>query len=305
MTYTRGLYVLFAAGFGVPWILCWAPYRARLVVIPVLGVIGLILWFTGLRKRSQGGMKAVAGAWLISIAGASLWIALASFSAEISKVPTTWLYIVVLTTIGILPLWTCLVAPCASCSRLLLLAFTIALEASVFQVRPARRYETPRNTSAIHEVAAPLQGVGACVRWVHEHVDRRRAPFTDDALDTLRRREAHCGGMANLLHKMLETKDIPARIVHFSVRDNIHTLVEYRDASNGRWILADPQNNILGTDWQGVAGWDVVRLNGERLLPDEWRDFDTLYVYEPGRGYVKVTPANHDNVYDDPEGDTP
>jgi len=276
----------YAAGIGVPWVLSGARLYVRLYAVLFIGLLGLMFMVVGARKKPRG-EPLPAGGWILAVACTTAWVALASFSAELSKLPLGLVYGLLAAAVIMPPALAVLLVPRPrrlDCPPQFLVVCVLALIVSNHVARPARRYETPRNMVAIEEVADTLD-VRGCVAWVHENIRREKSPPTDDAVQTLRRGTAHCGGMANLLHKMLFARGVPARIVHFSGGGDIHTLVEYREGE--RWMLADPQNNVVGT----VSGEDAV-IEGSPDAPEIWQGFDRLYIYEPGRGYVEVTEVN-------------
>jgi hypothetical protein len=137
--------------------------------------------------------------------------------------------------------------------------------------------------------AAELNDAREATLWVHERIERQRGPFTDTAQDTLRRGYATCGGMANVLDKVLRAQGYRSRIVHVEGEAGIHTLVEYMSMSDGQWLLADPQNRLMGKDWGRANGLTLVDPDAAESLPECWQGFKTLYIYKPFRGYVLVT----------------
>lgn len=285
------------AGLALPWLLSRLPFALRFWGVLVVGSIGGLLLILSLRKRARPQLSWI-GAWWMAVAIASLWIALASFSAELTK--NLWLTV----SIFGLALVTVIAAaffagrrlgPAAPGARRFFFGASAVLLASTLLASPARRYEMPADAREIASRVAGLD-VEGCHNWVIRNIERRRAPFTDDALDTLRRRQATCGGMANLLHKMILLAGTPARIVHFSDPQRIHTLVEYRDPDLDSWVLIDPDKQLRGTDWGGVSGREVV-LDGDPAVPPDWRGYDRLYIYVEGRGYRRVTGSNLDEFY--------
>ena len=96
------------------------------------------------------------------------------------------------------------------------------------------------------------------------------------------------------MNQVLAAQGNTSRIVHVEGPAGIHTLVEFREA--GQWILADPQNNLLGSDWQRLSGRDVTAAP-DRERPAEWHGFSRLYVHVPWRGYVRVTERNGSRFY--------
>lgn len=284
-------------GLALPWLLSLLPFASRFWGVSVVGAVGGLFLILSLRKRARPRLPWI-GAWWATVAIVSLWIALASFSAELTKnlVLTVSIFgLALVLVIAVAFLASRRLDPAAPGLKRYFFPAVAALAASALLASPARRYEMPRAGREIAALAAGRDPAG-CYEWVTRNIERRRAPFTDDALATLRRREATCGGMANLLHKMILLTGTPARIVHFSDARRIHTLVEYRDPELDSWVLLDPDKRLRGTDWGGVSGRDVV-LEEESSVPPEWRGYDRLYIYVEGRGYRRVTADNLSEFY--------
>ncbi len=283
-----------AIGLALPWLLCLAPLPARLGGALASGLLG-----TGLLLGARRARASWLGAWWGMVAVATLWIALASYSAELSKHigPMALLFVLALAAPPAAgAIWNRWRRRTPAGPPIGLYGLGAALLAlAVLGARPARRYEMPRRMEEIKRVGS-VQNVHESLQWVALNIERKRAPFTDNARDTLLRGQATCGGMANLLHKLILVQEIAARIVHFADDTRIHTLVEYRDPRSGKWVLADPDKQWFGPDWYGLSGQDVV-LRQDSRAPEDWQGYDRLYVYVEGRGYMAVTPDNEDDFY--------
>ena len=282
------------AGLLWPWLLCLAPLPARLggVLAACLLGIGLLL---GARRVRNGWL----GAWWGMVAVAALWIALASFSAELSK-HIGLVALLFLLALAVPPaagvLWNRWRRRTPARPPVVLYGLgAVLLGMAVLGARPARRYEMPRRMEEIQRVGS-RQNVRGSLQWVARTIERERAPFTDNARDTLLRGRARCGGMANLMHKLILVQDVEARIVHFADETRIHTLVEFRDPRSGQWTLSDPDKQLFGPDWHGISGRDAV-LRQDQRAPEDWQDYRRLYIYVEGRGYVAVTAQNEDDFY--------
>jgi hypothetical protein len=118
---------------------------------------------------------------------------------------------------------------------------------------------------------------------VHQRLERRAGPPTDTAGDTLRRGFAHCGGLNNVLHKVLRAQGVDSRIIHVERGTGkvFHTLVEA--TVDGVSYLADAQVDA----WIPLRAEDLLRSADRTDLPLAWRDYDRLYRYEVRRGYVR------------------
>lgn len=288
-------------GVLTPWAIATLPFPLRLAAVGALGVGAVCAWLLAWRSASTAPMASAA--WWAAVAGAAAWIGVFSFSAEISKPGLPVVYGVVLGLTGAPFLVTSvLVRPEARRrTRALLLAGWLLLGLNVLAARPARRYEASH--ADINAAAASVRDVRAAVAWVHGNVAYRKAPFTDTARATLVRGEARCGGMANLLEKLIRAKEVPCRIVHVRKGRRIHTLVEYYDETADAWVLADGQENELGIDWDHASGLHAVGRETGSSLPRRWAGYEQLFVYVPRRGYVEVTTENLDAFYPGHPGD--
>jgi hypothetical protein len=282
-------------GLACPWLLTVPPLGARLGTAGVMILGGAALWL--LRATGKDRSAAPTGEWVFSVTAAALWIAVASYSAQISRLGVVPIYAMVWTGV-LLPFPTSLLLfrkhPPPTGRRLYLAGLGLLL-LSTLLARPARRFAGGASHPAIRETASRLQSPTDAVAWVHTNVTRRAAPFTDRAVDTWRRKQAHCGGMANLLHKILVAKGVDARVVHVE-GDDIHTLVEFRQPPEMRWTLADPQENLVGRE-PDLSAYDLVGGKATGSIPRAWQGFSRLYVYEEGRGYVKITTENVTRFY--------
>jgi transglutaminase-like putative cysteine protease len=228
-----------------------------------------------------------------------MWVAIASYSAQVSICPTILIYTVCgLVAAGPLVLTLCWCRPVRQDAeavrvRALLLVMVVV---SMMCARPARRFAGGEGCPAIRDVSVTTREARAATAWVHHHIASEAAPFTDTALDTLNRGFAHCGGMANLLDKILKASGIESRIVHFENGHRIHTLVEYREGT-ASWLLADPQNNILGVDYGNVSGWALLTRPPLAEPPASWNGYLKLYIYFPRDGYRLVTSENVQEFY--------
>jgi hypothetical protein len=111
------------------------------------------------------------------------------------------------------------------------------------------------------------------------------------------RGQAHCGGIANSLDKVLKAIGLESRIVHVEDGRRIHTLVEYFDPHLRQWLLADAQHNVIGQDGETISGWDAVHGPGGPSVPEAWRGYTRLYVYRRFGGYHRVTGKNRHVYY--------
>ena len=299
MTWLTALFVL--AGVACPWLMCSSPLRVRVGAVVLLGIVGCCAWGCGVFGKRRRPMLLLFGSDLLAVSVAAGWIAVASYSAQISKVSTWLLYAVVVTGIMAPVLVSLRLIRARECGRnreSLLLILPLLLTASVFLARPARRFRA-EDREAAGAIAESLGGVREAERWVHENIIYRAAPFTDTARDTIARGWAQCGGQANVLHKILVASGIRSRIVHLEGDSRIHTLVEYMDGTTGRWVLADPKHDIVGPDHGDVNAMGLIETNGTGL-PPKWAGFSRAYIYDPMHGYVRVDAANRGGFY--PEG---
>nr|MDA3872390.1 hypothetical protein [Kiritimatiellia bacterium] len=219
--------------------------------------------------------RRVVGAALVSGSVAAGWITLASYPAGVSLLPVWWVY-------GGLLLLVLLPWKLRRCPRWLWL-WPLSLCVWIVATPPARRYTVAMSHPEIQRRAATLADPAEAVAFVHSHVRRTPAPPTDSALDTLRRAEAHCGGMSNLLHALLVEMDYPANIIHLrsDKPGHIHTLVEVEIA--GETFLADPQENRVDP----LRAEQLIGMPPEESWPAVWKGMQRVYDYIPGRGYVR------------------
>ena len=289
----------------VPWAITGLPLAARVACVLTAGLLGLFFWIWGLWRgwRSISPAKApryvsVAEKTLVGVA-ATLWIAIASYSAQVSICPTILIYTICgLGVAGPLVLTLCCCRPArqdAGAMRVRALLWVMVV-VSMMCARPGRRFSGGEDRPAICDVARTTGDARAAAAWVHGHISREAAPFTDTAIDTLNRGFAHCGGMANLLDKILKASGIESRIVHIENGHRIHTLVEYREGT-AAWILADPQDNILGADHGNMSGWALVTQSSLAEPPASWNGYLKLYIYSPRDGYCIVTSENVHDFY--------
>jgi hypothetical protein len=292
---------------GFPWALAFAPLYVRVAGVLVGVVLGAGAGIRGIclyRKGSEESAVAwtVAGERVLIAVAAALWIALASFSAQVSIVPTVWIYGVCGVAVALPGIAAALVLRLCSQKRVvwwghwLLLAVALG---SVMLARPGRRFTCGHTDQRIVALARECGDVRDTAAWVHHRITRKPSPFTDAAIDTLLRGTARCGGLANLLDKFLRAQGVSSRIVHIEGRGRIHTLIEYVN-EDGMWVLADPQENLLGADYGGLSGLDLV-LRGAGALgtPAVWRGYDELYIYDRWNGYNRVTDQNMGAYYGD------
>ncbi len=274
----------------------------------VLGAV--LLWihavWTGLQRQddrclAQAGRAVCVG--IASVAGA--WVAVLSYSAQISICPSVWIYL----GLGLMLLLAVAVTEwlCRRCAerrtwKRRYLWFGLSLAASVLLAQPGRRFHGGETSAAVRQVAADVKTARDAVSRVHDLLTYAPAPFTDTASDTVERGVARCGGMANVLDKVLKAADIGSRIVHLEDDRRVHTLVEYFDRDTQQWILADPQYDILGGVGGGHSGWDVVYGGEAASVPDVWRGYARLYIYRLQGGYHRVTERNRWMYYAEKDG---
>jgi hypothetical protein len=250
-----------ALPFGLPLL----PMQARIASILALGALGPWLF---LRKSDWG-------AWLPALAVASGWIALASYPLAPSKWPLPFLYAPLLAAMA-LPF---LLRRTAPLFRLAVAALAVA----VLLTPPGRRFAGGENDPGIRALAAAAAGPREAVALVHQRLERRAGPPTDTAADTLRRGYAHCGGINNVLHKVLLAQGVDSRIVHVERQNGkiFHTLVEA--TVEGVSFLADAQEDA----WIPLRAEDLLRSADRTDLPLAWRGYESLYRYDVRRGYVR------------------
>lgn len=243
-----------------------AGWEWRALWVAVAGAAGGGLWW-----RSR-----VEGAALVSGSVAAGWITLLSYPAGVSLLPMFLIYIGLMWLV-LLP-W-----KLRRCRPFWLWLWPAVLCVWIVATPPARRYSVAVSHPEIQQIAAGLADPEEAVAFVHSHVRRTPAPPTDTAVDTLRRAEAHCGGMSNLLHALLLEMDYPARIVHLigEGKGDIHTLVEVEIA--GETFLADPQVNRLDP----LRAEQLIGMPPQDSWPGEWRGMKSVYDYVPRRGYVR------------------
>lgn len=285
------------AGVASPWLLSCIPLAARVGCVLVLGVAGCGMWCRGVMSAKRGPML-LFGSDLVSLSAAVAWIAVASYSAQVSKL-STWILYGGATAAIMIPALVSLVIIRKTGGRLvegLLLILPLLLTASLFLARPARRFRAG-NRAALRPVAASVDGAAEAITWVSGKIAYGPAPFTDTAVDTLRRGQGRCSGQANVLHKILQQKGIRSRIVHIEGEGRLHTLVEYWNESRGQWVFADASKGLHGADHGGVNGFRVTMRKDLRGVPWRWRGYSDLYVYEEMNGYERVTPDNVVRLY--------
>jgi len=299
MTWLAAFFAL--GGLAGPWLLTWLPWVARAGCVMILAAAGCWTWCRAVKRTRRKPLLLLVGADLVAVSVAAGWIAVASYSAQLSKVSTWLLYSAVATGImGPALLSLVLIRGREGKTHLegLLLILPLLLTASVFLARPGRRFRV-EDRAAARPVAESLSGARDAMQWVAANIRYERGPFTDTARDTLDRGYAHCGGQANVLHKILSADGVRGRIVHLEGESRIHTLVEYVDGGTGRWVLADPTHDLMGGDHGGLNATGLLDADGAGL-PRKWRGFSRLYVYDPMNGYVRVVPSNRGVFY--PEG---
>lgn len=282
----------------VPWMLCALPLAARVAATVLVGGTGLLFWCAAAVRRRRSSIRLLLASDLLSLSVAAGWISVASYSAQLSRAGTAWIYGVVVASIGV----SCLVSLALLGGRQgrrqpesLLLILPLLLSASVFLARPGRRFRGTDRES-IQPVAETLGSVREASAWVKENIVYGRAPFVDTAKDTLERKLGTCSGHANVLHKILLVHGLDSRIVHLEAKGRLHTLVEYFDDALGKWILVDPGRGLDGRDYGNADGFALMGSR-HRGLPSKWRPFTRLYVYDSMNGYIRLTPANRDRFY--------
>ena len=248
----------------------YASFEVRVAAVLACALLGGIAWL----------LRHPAGAGLCSAAVAAGWISLASYPAGVSLLPRS-LIVIVLCAALVLP-WT-IRAPKKTRGRLAYL-FPIVLGLWMLYTPPARRYTARSNHPELLNLAAKLTGPEDAIRFVHENIERVKGPPTDTALDTLRRGQAHCGGMSGLLHNLLENMGHRSQIIHLrsGKRGHIHTLIEVR--VEGVSYIGDPQENF----WVRMDAEDFARGEIPEDAPTLWQGNWTVYRYTPGPGYVEV-----------------
>ena len=259
-------WAVFAA--GVSGILCLdrAPFLLRFAGVAGMGLGAVPYWW---RRRAEGG-------GLASLAVAGAWITLGSYPAGMSFVPRV-VWVALFAGLIVSP-WLARTPRGGGRGRrapMALLAVWVAF------TPPARRFDTGNQHTDLARIAGELTSIEEAVAYVHETIERQKAPPTDTALDTLRRGRAHCGGMSNLLHALLREMGEEARIVHVrgDSPGHIHTLVEAR--VDGKRFLADPQENLFVP---GGVEMLVTEAPGEEW-PPVWRGMKKAYRHVPGQGY--------------------
>jgi hypothetical protein len=286
--------IVVIVGFFFPWGVAELPLPVRIASLIILSVLSLGLLSWGwCRQRSKA---VLAGIWWASVTVAVLWISIISFSAEASKHSyIRWLLIVpIVIAPWIWMRWTAQESAWRGRARIFILISSVALACSLFLASPARRYDAPWQLEEIRAVSS--EDAHRNMEWVVRHIQRKSAPFTDNARDTLHRGYAMCGGMANLLNQMLRVQGIDSRIVHFEKGRDIHTLVEYWDEKLRKWVLLDPDKNLTGLDFGALSGADVI-LHRADHIPSGWLKYESLYVYVPHHGYTRVTLDRLDEFY--------
>ncbi|NQT93583.1 MAG: transglutaminase domain-containing protein [Lentisphaerae bacterium] len=299
MNWLTVLFVL--GGMASPWLLTWLPWVARACCVMILAVAGCWTWCRGVRRTRRKPLLLLFGSDLVSVSVAAGWIAVASYSAQLSKAGVCLLYAAVSAAIMAPALVSLVLIRGRQGRRFqegLLLILPLLLTASVFLARPARRFRR-EDRGAVRPVAESLEGAREAMQWVAANIRYERGPFTDTARDTLERGHAHCGGQANVLHKILAANGVRSRIVHLEGESRIHTLVEYVDEGTGRWVLADPTHDLMGIDHGALNATALLEMDGA-VLPRKWRGFSRLYLYDPMNGYTRVAPDNRREFY--PEG---
>ena len=151
---------------------------------------------------------------------------------------------------------------------------------------PAKRYLIRSDELDSLSKSFDTLSVGQALQWTHSHIRYQGAPFTDNALDTYQRRRATCGGMSNILHKLLLLQNYDARIVHLRNENRIHTAVEYYDNELKSWILIDPQYGLDGRNYSNIIMLKLSRQFERKVfIPEQWRGFTAFYVDKAGYGY--------------------
>jgi len=292
MKYLLRLFLL-SAGLATPWVLSFAPFAVRASLASGLLVAGLFCWTAGAAQTEKRYLLS-AGTWLVAISVASLCVSIFSYSAQVSLLTPPLLYSLVGAGI-LLPFFMGRIilrrGGAVPAGRVLLPVFLVLVTGSTFFASPARRYMRGEKSHRLAEIDLDTRGVREAVSWVHENIAYEKAPFTDTAIDTLLRGKAKCGGMANLLDKMLKRKGLESRIIHLEGKGKMHTLVEYRAPGSSKWVLADPQNNVLGEDLGGLSGYDLLKADLAKSRPRHLKGFTRLYHYAPGWGYRRVRAA--------------
>ena len=281
------------AGFSLaPWAVCASPQWVRVAAVAAESLCAGVL-LARARGRPNHTRGYALAAIITATAAATAWIALLSYSGQVSRLPTLLLYGGFATAV-LLPF--ALARRLRAPIRYREYAVAAVLTVSIVLAPPARRFRGGATHPDVAALASRLKTPREMVHWVHRNVTWTPAPFTDTAVDTLHRREARCGGMANLLDKLLKASGFESRVVHFERGTALHTLVEYCIPAAGTWVLADAQHNLDGRAFDNVSGWDVTQGN-PRNAPSEWTAYNKLYVYDTRGGYIRVTDSNRDRFY--------
>ena len=286
------------AGAATPWLLSMPALGVRIGGILLLGAAGCGAWFCGVRRAERGSLL-LFGSGLVSVSAASAWIAVASYSAQLSKL-STWILYGGFALAVITPALVSLVMVRKAMEKRLVeglfLILPLLLAASLPLARPARRFRDCDRES-LRPAASSPDDVSGAIGWVGSVIEYGSAPFTDTVVDTLRRGHGRCSGQANVLHKILLHKGLRSRIVHIEGDGRLHTLVEYWNETRKRWVFADASKGLDGTDHGYANGFQVILQKDFRGVPWRWRGYSELYVYNRMNGYTRVTLENAGGLY--------
>ncbi len=289
----------------LPWCLALFPLALRVCMTGALALIGAGVWLAAGWTRFFSGHGdcvrfARLAAWALVTVEACAWISIVSYSAQVSMA-SPWLLYGGLCVAAVLPVLVtelCYVKQ-GRCHKWWLLhaMFYTLVFGSLLLARPGRRFHGDGSHSVFSQMATEIETVQDAVRMVHERIAYEPSPFTDTAFDSVVRGTARCGGMANVLDKLLKASGFTSRIVHLEKGSRLHTLVEYYCVETKSWVLADPQHDILGNIENGLSGWDLVRNHASVGIPLPWQGYSTLYIYQPYVGYRLVTDENRQEFY--------
>ncbi|GEM_PF-4393033 len=261
---------LYELGFPLPFLLLPAlvemlPFPLRVVIVLTAGAAGAVGW---IRKSSWG-------ASLMTSATATGWIAVASYPAELSLWPQIPVYGVLLAGI-----WgPHLIRRPEALAVVRIIPMVLGLW--VLFTPTARRYDVDALHPELLRVADHLSTPEELTQYVHDQIERGPSPPTDTALDTWRRKRGYCGGMSNLLHKLMLYQHLDASILHLKGEpDRLHTLIWFQD--EGESWLADPQHNVV----KKLSPDDLLTDTPPEDWPKNWKGQSRMWVHKAGRGYL-------------------
>lgn len=282
---------------AAPFVFDLLPLHTKINMLYFLFVVFSLSFIIGFLFYKRSTTILSVSIWCCCCFVVTSWVSVLAYSAQVSLVPNY----VLLCAFAILAMGPILLIFLYFRRVVFFNTFILCLVCSGMFVTlaitpPAKRFNLSDDKMNLIDQATPISSPTRLMNWVHHNISYAGAPFSDDALDTLIRKRATCGGMSNLLHKLLIAKGTEARIVHFEGRNHsefgsLHTLVEYFDKDLDKWILLDPQHNLDGKNFRNL---DMSMLISEKdNQPVQWKGFTLFYINKPGHGYEKMATTDY------------